>query len=87
MSASNTLSIQVCPRCDGPIEVYGPAKFAARSRVTVERDIEICAPCGSDEALREFKTGNLIPASRWPVADAHAHHRQLQDAINDGEVG
>jgi hypothetical protein len=66
----------------GPIEIRNEVKLAAMSRTTPERDIEICSPCGSDEAMRANAIGYLIPVAEWPVVDPHAYHQPLQDALN-----
>jgi len=81
-----SMSVQTCPRCRGPIEIViqggTEIKLAAMSRATRERDIEICAPCGSDEAMRANAIGYIIPVAEWPVNDPHFYHQPVQDAIN-----
>lgn len=52
-----------CPRCRQP---YDPAT-AARSRVTLERAITICPPCGTDEAVRDAQGLAPIPHGEWPL--------------------
>lgn len=74
----STLSMTKCPRCSGPIEIADDVVFAAGSRATTEREIDICAPCGSDESF----PGRTIAPEHWPLADPHVRHREIQDAIN-----
>jgi hypothetical protein len=55
-----------CPRCTNP---YDPGQ-PARSRVTLSRDIPICPPCGTDEAVRDAAGRAPIPPSEWPLTAA-----------------
>ncbi|MER7952343.1 hypothetical protein ABTY59_33620 [Streptomyces sp. NPDC096079] len=50
-----------CPRCSGPL-----GDTPARSRMTTERTISICAVCGTDEAVREFSGLSPVPPTDWP---------------------
>lgn len=51
-----------CPRCTQPI-----AGRSARSRVTHNRNIPICTPCGSDEAQRDATGRPPVPPDEWPL--------------------
>lgn len=66
MSAEEMVYIP-CPRCDGVIENHGGVVMAGTSRATSDRDIEICGPCCSDEALREALEDWVVPcrSGRW----------------------
>lgn len=48
-----------CPRCGG--QMNPKASLNALSRY---RDVHICAPCGTDEALRDF-ADNPLPFREW----------------------
>ena len=65
----------ICPRCLGPIPTAAsPGAYpGAASRATDDRDIEICSPCGSDEAMRQARHGYVLPVATWPLPVAHAH--------------
>jgi hypothetical protein len=53
---------QDCPRCQNKMDLPGA------SRATPDREIKICGPCCSDEAMREA-AGRPWPAvSEWPVS-------------------
>lgn len=67
-----------CPRCGEAIQLAPDGSpFAAMSRATAERDIEICATCGSDEALRQAYEGLVIATDEWPVTDPHRFSQQM----------
>ncbi len=42
-------------------------EYAAGSRMTVERDIDICGWCGTDEAERDAYGLPPVPPQQWPV--------------------
>lgn len=50
-----------CPRCTGPL-----GGSLARSRMTHARDLGICSPCATDEAMREVAGQAPIPPTDWP---------------------
>lgn len=52
-----------CPRCTSPYT----AAHAARSRITLQRTIPICAPCGADEADRDARGQAPVPIGEWPL--------------------
>lgn len=52
-----------CPRCT---HTYDP-DTAARSRVTLARDIDICPACGTEEAHRDTRGLAPVPHGEWPV--------------------
>ncbi|WP_395360992.1 hypothetical protein ACHGLA_14740 [Streptomyces sp. YH02] len=52
----------LCPRCR-----TRPLEFPARSRLTDERDTDICSPCGDDEHVYESLDMALVPKRQWPV--------------------
>ena len=58
-----TAAIAQCPRCTGPYDAATPA----RSRVTLQRDISICPPCGTDEAARDARGMSPVPPGEWPL--------------------
>lgn len=90
MMTNDTLAYVPCPRCLGVIENAG------MSRATPDRDIEICGPCSSDEALREIAEEWVVPVADWPMVDdgeirfgpldAHYFRHELL-AIVDAAVG
>lgn len=51
-----------CPRCAGPL-----GEPSARSRLTAERDVFICIPCGTDEAVRDAAGQPPVPFGEWPL--------------------
>lgn len=51
-----------CPRCGGPL-----GERPARSRLTVDREVFICAPCGTEEAVREARGQAPVPFGEWPL--------------------
>lgn len=51
-----------CPRCRNKMDLPG------KSRATPDREIEICGPCCSDEAMREAAGLPWPAVSGWPVA-------------------
>ncbi|MEW2610237.1 hypothetical protein AB0937_08505 [Streptomyces sp. NPDC047880] len=51
-----------CPRCRNKMDLPG------KSRATPDREIEICGPCCSDEAMREAAGLPWPAVSEWPVA-------------------
>lgn len=51
-----------CPRCSGP-----RTEPAARSRLTTDRQLTICTPCGLDEADRDARNLPPVPPHDWPV--------------------
>ncbi|MBB5916886.1 hypothetical protein BJY24_005798 [Nocardia transvalensis] len=53
-----------CPRCGEPWGADPPG----RSRMTVERELQICSRCGTDEAARDAARLPPIEPSAWPVA-------------------
>jgi hypothetical protein len=64
----------LCPRCKlfeytpyaaGPRDPSDPPP-PALSRVA---EIDICTPCGLDEALRDVSRLPPIPPNEWPVAE------------------
>lgn len=59
----------LCPRCGGavPNNERPGAYLGALSR-TDNRTI-ICSPCGTEEALLDFATGELPDQIHWPVSD------------------
>lgn len=63
------MSKNTCPRCWGfiPNNMTPGAYAGAMSRATVGRDIEICSPCGSDEAAWEAEYGAVHPVASWPL--------------------
>lgn len=52
-----------CPRCSNPYN----ARSAAKSRVTLARDISVCPPCGTDEAVRDSTGRAPVPPGEWPL--------------------
>lgn len=52
-----------CPRCGGPL-----GERPARSRLTKDRDVRICTPCGTDEAVREENGRPPVPFGDWPTS-------------------
>lgn len=55
-----------CPRCHGPAKQF-PEDIGACSRITEDRNIKICGPCGRDEAVRDMAQLPPIPPGEWPV--------------------
>ncbi|QNP71573.1 hypothetical protein IAG44_20495 [Streptomyces roseirectus] len=51
-----------CPRCGGLL-----GERPARSRLTADREVLICTPCGTDEAVREATGRSPIPFDDWPL--------------------
>lgn len=51
-----------CPRCGGPL-----GERPARSRLTTAREVFICTPCGTDEAVREAAGSTPVPFGDWPL--------------------
>lgn len=51
-----------CPRCGGLL-----GERPARSRLTVDRDVWICTPCGTDEAVRDATRQPPVPFDDWPL--------------------
>ncbi|MFI6372430.1 hypothetical protein [Streptomyces sp. NPDC050546] len=51
-----------CPRCGGPL-----SERPARTRLTVDREVQICSACGSDEAVREATGRAPVPFGEWPI--------------------
>lgn len=66
--------VEACPRCLGPLRAF-VHDSGAGSRSTMDRDIAICGKCGSDEAVRQCQTGEIIPASEWPVLNGAHDYR------------
>lgn len=63
-----------CPRCGHFIpNDFQPGEYmGAMSRYLVDdcRIIEICSPCGEDEAMMQFmEQGRVIPPSEWPLTE------------------
>lgn len=52
-----------CPRCGGPL-----GERPARSRLTTDREVFICTPCGADEAVREVTGRTPVPFGDWPLS-------------------
>lgn len=48
-----------CPRCG---EQYDD-RYPAASRAVPDRDIDVCGPCGTDEAVGR----GPIPVAQWPL--------------------
>lgn len=57
-----------CPRCTGPLRAF-PQDAGSRSRISVERDITVCGPCGQDEAVRERLGLAPVPPGEWPLRE------------------
>lgn len=57
----------MCPRCTDPFDV----RYPAGSRATEERDIDICAPCGTDEAIGR----GVYAFADWPIGSNPATDR------------
>ena len=57
------MSTRRCPRCH---ESYDE-RMSAGSRAVPERDIDVCGPCGSDEAGYDYNGGPLPSMADWPV--------------------
>lgn len=68
---------QLCPRCERnrytPREVrvadvgephIRQFPYPALSRVA---PIDICTPCGTDEAMRDFTGAGPVPPDEWPI--------------------
>ncbi|MFF0430357.1 hypothetical protein ACFYUJ_39095 [Streptomyces sp. NPDC004520] len=51
-----------CPRCGGPL-----GDTPARSRMTTDRTVPVCAACGTDEAVREHRGLSPLPPTDWPA--------------------
>lgn len=64
----STEPVAQCPRCLGGMWWPG-----AGSRMTPERDLEVCGWCGSDEADRDALGLAPIPPSDWPVTALSVH--------------
>ena len=59
-----------CPRC-GEHSIVEPRALNALSRTTRGPDdvsVYICSPCGSDEGMLEYFSGECQPQSEWPIA-------------------
>jgi len=69
--ASRLLAMEwQCPRCERPVSpVDGhPARPAiTRARDAAQGQQEVCAECGTDEALAEFR-GETQSVTSWPVS-------------------
>lgn len=65
-----------CPRCLGALR-QSPSDAGARSRVTADRDITICGPCGTDEANRQFLGNGMVPSSDWPILNGPHDYRPV----------
>lgn len=94
---TDTTSFIICPRCEGPIEVrrwsvavadgvmgVETTVFSAASRA--DDDIAVCSACGSDEAMRQHETGEIVPVSAWPLENAHEFQMKFLFPILDGEL-
>lgn len=55
----------LCPRCG---ELMGDLP-PARSRMTIDRDIFVCSPCSTDEAVRDVAGLAPVEPSAWPIAE------------------
>ncbi|MFD8886738.1 hypothetical protein ACFV0H_30145 [Streptomyces erythrochromogenes] len=53
-----------CPRCSQTLPDGPPA----RSRLTADRQLTICSPCGTDEAVRDQAGLAPIPPTEWPLS-------------------
>ncbi|MFD7429690.1 hypothetical protein ACIF6H_12245 [Streptomyces microflavus] len=51
-----------CARCGGPL-----GERPARSRLTADREVQICTMCGTDEAVREVDGLPPVPFGDWPL--------------------
>ncbi len=51
-----------CPRCGGPL-----GDRPARSRLTTAREVSICTPCGTEEAVRQADGKSPVPFGEWPI--------------------
>lgn len=51
-----------CPRCGEAMDVP-----PGGSRMAVDRELDICGPCCSDEAYRDAAGDPPIPPNEWPV--------------------
>lgn len=60
------MTLTRCPRCAAPYDARQPA----HSRVTLGRNIPICPPCGTDEAMRDAAGRAPIPPTEWPRTTA-----------------
>ncbi len=60
-----------CPRCTGwiPNNETPGAYIGALSRA--DNATEVCSACGTDEALRQHFSNEMVPTHEWPIADAH----------------
>lgn len=67
--------LELCPRCGReeftprdqhgvPLEQIMEYPYPALSRVA---RIDICTPCGQDEAMRNFRGAPPIPPDEWPI--------------------
>lgn len=57
------MDLRTCPRCQDPFD----ARFFVGSRAVPERDVEICAVCGTDE-VEYVRLGLPVPSvADWPV--------------------
>ncbi len=71
--------IKLCPRCE---QHYFTIRDAFRKDPTLDRGqleeypypalsrvarIDICTPCGQDEAMRDFTGSPPVPPYEWPV--------------------
>lgn len=52
-----------CPRCACPLGVC-----PGHPRLTTERDVRVCMPCGTDEAVREMDRLPPIPFDELPIS-------------------
>ncbi|MFF4291017.1 hypothetical protein ACFY0R_37840 [Streptomyces sp. NPDC001633] len=57
-----------CPRCGGPLARF-PGDLGGGSRIVTDRDITICGPCCTDEAVRDATGRAPVPPGEWPVLD------------------
>ena len=59
-----------CPRC-GEHSIVEPRALNALSRTTRGPDdvsVYVCYPCGSDDGMLEYFSGECQPQSEWPIA-------------------
>lgn len=62
-----------CPRCTGAIPNERTPGLYPGAISRADNDTEVCSACGSDEAIRKYSTGVMIPVADWPIQNAHQY--------------
>lgn len=56
-----------CPRCLGPLRRF---VWDRGSCSRANQAVSVCSLCGSDEAVRVYYTGAIVPVESWPILNS-----------------